>query len=102
MEGEPQPARFDVRVPPDAEAGSYANFVTVWHSPHEFTIDFSATLPPVPGEGELVVPCQVVARLKIAPTLIFDLMQALNDNMGRYEATFGEIRRPGADDGGPE
>jgi hypothetical protein len=69
--------------------------VGVWHTGHEFTLDFSVTLPAHEGEdGRPVLPCQVVARLKIAPTLVFDLMRALNENMTKYEATFGEIRRP--------
>jgi Protein of unknown function (DUF3467) len=95
VEGGP-PQSLEVRVPPELESGSYANIVGVWHSPHEFTLDFSISLPAAPAEGgSMVIPCQVVSRVKVAPTLIFDLMRTLNENMTNYEATFGEIRRPG-------
>jgi hypothetical protein len=90
-----EPTQLEIRVPAEIEGGAYANMVGVWHTGHEFTLDFSVTLPTNEGEGgRTVVPCQVVARLKIAPTLIFDLMRALNENMSNYEAKFGEIRRP--------
>jgi hypothetical protein len=90
-----RPPSIEVRVPPELESGSYANIVGVWHTPHEFTLDFSVSLPPAPAEGDgTVLPCQVVARIKVAPSLIFDLMRTLNENMTNYEASFGEIRRP--------
>lgn len=93
------PANFEVQVSPELETGAYANFLSVWHSAHEFTFDFSVTQPPIPQNPEdpaspVTVPCRVVARLKIPPTLVFDIMRALNENMSGYEGTFGEIRRP--------
>ena len=92
---EDETTQLEIRVPSDFEVGDYANMVGVWHTGHEFTLDFSVTLPTAEGpEGSTIVPCQVVARLKIAPSLIFDLMRALNENMTSYEAKFGEIRRP--------
>jgi hypothetical protein len=41
------------------------------------------------------MPTRVVARVKIPVTLIYDVLRALNENMTRYEETFGEIQRPG-------
>ena len=41
----------------------------------------------------MVVPCRIVARVKMPPTLAFDIIQTLNVNMTRYEEVFGEIRR---------
>jgi Protein of unknown function (DUF3467) len=92
-------SNFQVQVPPDLEGGVYANFLSVWHTGHEFTLDFSATQPPQmvdpddPG-SPVNVPCRVVARVKIPPTLVFDVIRAMNENMTRYESVFGEIRRP--------
>jgi hypothetical protein len=40
----------------------------------------------------------VTSRVKIPVTLIFDVVRALNENMTRYEETFGEIKRPSAGD----
>jgi hypothetical protein len=85
-----------VEVPDGEVNGRYANFLTVWHTPHEFTLDFGVIQPAEvdDDDGTTVVPCPVVARLKIAPSLVFDVLRALNDNMTRYESKFGEISRP--------
>lgn len=95
-----RPANFELQIPPELEGGVYANFLSIWHSPHEFTFDFAVTQPPVTaGEdpndpaSPVTVPCRVVARLKIPPALVFDIMRALNQNMTGYEQSFGEIRR---------
>ncbi len=84
-------------VPPELQTGSYANVVGIWHTPHEFTLDFAVLMPPVPAteDGPSSMPCEVVARIKIAPSLIFDLLRAVNENMTRYEQAYGEIRQPG-------
>lgn len=95
MEASPQPS-FEFRVPDELQAGRYANMLGVWHTAHDFTLDFSVTVPiTTPG----TMPCEVVARVKIAPSLIFDVLRALNENMTRYEETFGEIHRPGQEGG---
>lgn len=93
------PANFQIQLSPELEGGTYANFLSVWHSPHEFTFDFAVTQPgfsqdPNDPASPVTVPCRVVARLKIPPTLVFEIMRALNQNMTGYEQTFGEIRRP--------
>jgi hypothetical protein len=94
-----QPTTFQINVPMELEGGSYANFLTVWHTGHEFTLDFAATQPPQPQEpgnpqSPVTVPCRVVSRVRIPPTMVFEILQALNTNMARYESTFGEIKRP--------
>ena len=94
-----RPTNFNVQLPPELEGGTYANFLGVWHTGYEFTLDFAVTQPPVIPEDEaepITVPCRVVTRVKIPPTLIFDIMRALNENMTTYENTFGEIQRPEA------
>jgi hypothetical protein len=92
-----RPTNFNVQLPSELEGGAYANFLSVWHTGHEFTLDFAVTQPAIvpdnPQEA-VTVPCRVVARVKIPPSLIFDIMRALNENMTTYESTFGEIQRP--------
>jgi hypothetical protein len=93
-----RPTNFDVQVSPELEGGAYANFLTVWHTGYEFTLDFAVIQPAIPQDPQdptssLTVPCRVVARVKIPPTLIFDIMRALNENMTTYESVFGEIPR---------
>lgn len=84
--------QLQVNVPDAVEGGVYANAAGVWHTPHEFTLDF-LTIQPANPETPDVVPARVVSRVKIPPTVIFDLMRALNENMTKYEARFGTIKR---------
>jgi hypothetical protein len=97
---EPQLPTFEIEVPPELETGGYANFLSVWHSPFEFTLDFAITQQARPTDPDdaaagVTVPVRVVSRLKIPPTVIFDVLRALNENMTRYEGSYGAIRRPG-------
>jgi hypothetical protein len=88
MEGDAQQLKVHV---PDAEAiGHYANLVGVWHTPHEFAIDFCVVQPFLPGGPG----AQVVSRVRIPPTIVFDLLKTLNQNLSEYEEQFGEIQRP--------
>jgi hypothetical protein len=98
-EGEEQPTEFQLAVTPELEGGVYSNFLGVWHTAYEFTLDFCSTQPAQPVDPEdpnspAIVPCRVVARVKIPPTLVFNVLQALNENMTNYEATYGTIKRP--------
>lgn len=95
--------RHQFRCPPELEGGTYANSVAVWHSRHEFTIDFAATLPPQRqttqhGENVVVVPQRIAARVKIAPTMLFEIVKALNENLTKYEHKYGNVNPPGGDD----
>jgi hypothetical protein len=88
---------FNFQIPPDLEGGVYANVLGVWHTGHEFTLDFAVTQPPIVPENPVepvAVPCRVVTRVKIPPSVIFDVLRALNQNMTIYENTFGEIQQP--------
>lgn len=87
MEGDPQ--QLNVTVPDDQAIGHYANLVGVWHTPHEFAIDFCVVQPFLPGGPG----AQVVSRVRIPPTIVFELLKTLNQNLTEYEKTYGEIQR---------
>jgi hypothetical protein len=77
-----------VVVPDGEKRGIYANFLVVSHSPHEFTLDFCQLQPgKEPGETN----AEVVSRIRVAPTLVGKIIQALNTNMSNYEDRFGPI-----------
>jgi Protein of unknown function (DUF3467) len=95
-----RPTNFQIQLPPELEAGAYANFLGVWHTAHEFTLEFAQIQPaqladPDDPESPVRLPARVVASVKIPVTVAFDVIRALNENLGRYEQAFGEIRRPG-------
>ena len=68
--------------------GVYGNFLVVSHSAHEFTLDFCQVLP---GGDADSVQADVVTRVKVAPTMVGKIIQALNTNMTAYEDKFGMV-----------
>lgn len=88
---------MQIRTPEGMAAGAYANGVAVWSSPSEFTIDFLVSLPAEPGvnndtgQAVMVLPQQVVSRVKIPPPLVFQLMRNLNSTMEAHEQQHGQI-----------
>ena len=93
---DPQPPRqqqqISVNVPDSLKHGTYANFLVVSHSPHEFTLDFCQLMPS--GQTDKVN-AEVVARIKVAPTLVGKIIQALNTNMTNYEDKWGLVKEVG-------
>jgi hypothetical protein len=72
--------KSEIILPPEQMAGVWANFASVSHSEHEFTIDFvrmDGTAPP-PGRGI------VVARVAMSPLFITQLIDALQKNWSGY------------------
>ena len=65
----------------------YANLVRITHSPADIVLDFAHLLP---GESRAMVG----ARILMSPLSAKLLLRALNENLARYEATFGEIVIP--------
>ena len=64
--------------------GEYSNFAIVTHSPAEFILDFTQVMPGMPK-------ARVRARIIMAPLHAKSFAMALNENIKKYEARFGEI-----------
>jgi len=65
--------------------GIYSNLALISHSPAEFVIDFTRMLPGVPKT-------KVYARIVMTPMHTKSLLKALEENVGKYENQFGEIK----------
>ncbi len=65
--------------------GEYVNFAIVTHSIAEFIIDFIRILPGIPKS-------KVKSRIVISPIHAKTFMKALEDNIKKYEAKYGEIK----------
>jgi hypothetical protein len=89
--------RMELIVPEDQSAGTYANGFGTWFNQTDFTIDYFVHLPAneqideETGSTYLHAPVQVVARIKLPPTLIFRLMQQLESTYTEYERMFGAV-----------
>lgn len=82
--------QINIEVPPDLDA-TYANFALITHSASEIIIDFARVLPNTPK-------AKVYARIITTPLHAKLLLRALNDNLEKYEAQFGEVKLPAEGD----
>jgi hypothetical protein len=64
--------------------GIYSNLAIISHSPAEVVIDFTRILPGVPK-------ARVHARIVMTPQHAKLLLNALADNISKYEHQYGEI-----------
>ncbi|HHS49991.1 MAG TPA: DUF3467 domain-containing protein [candidate division Zixibacteria bacterium] len=87
MERENMPRQLQIELPPDVAEGIYANFAVITHSPSEFVIDFARMVPGAPK-------AKVQGRIIMTPMNAKMLLKALEDNIGKFEANFGEIKTP--------
>lgn len=85
-------SNVEIQMPDELVPGAYADFVAVWHSRESFTLDFAAMAGPAttrqsPG-GEQVTSgtARVVARVRIPPSQVFELMKALEKQLSQWEA----------------
>jgi hypothetical protein len=90
---------LDFQISPELEGGVYANALTAWHSPHDFTLDFAAMQrpelsDPADPESDVSFVHRVVVRVRVPLTMMFDFIREMNESLTRYEQEHGEIRRP--------
>ena len=93
-EPNPNPTNKQVQVvvPDEVKHGEYANFLVVSHGPHDFTLDFCQL---VPSGEQGKVNAEVVSRVRIAPTMVGRVLNALNSNLSGYEDRFGQVKALG-------
>ena len=82
---------IQLEIPPDTHP-VYANLARISHAPAEFVLDFARFLP-----GD--VKATVTARVVMSPVALKLFIQAVSENLARFETTFGPIAMPRG--GGP-
>ena len=92
LPGPDEQQQIQISLDDSVKHGVYSNFLVVSHSAHEFTLDFCQVLP---GGDSETVQADVVSRIKVAPTMVGKIIQALNTNMTAYEDKFGLVREVG-------
>jgi hypothetical protein len=94
---QPLEHRVEISVPPEAEVGVFAGFASVWRARDSFVLDFATEVRPpemivedAESEGPYVhIPARVVARVRIPPSQVWELMKALEQNLSAYERERG-------------
>ena len=81
-----QHRQINIQIPPDLDA-VYSNLALITHSASEIIMDFARVMPNIPK-------AKVYARIITTPLHAKLLLRALNENLEKYEAQFGEIKMP--------
>lgn len=80
-----KPQQITIELGEKEAEGIYSNLAIISHSPAEFVIDFTRLLPGVPK-------ARVLARIVMTPQHAKMFLQALQENIARYEKQYGEIK----------
>ncbi len=78
--------QISIELPEELAEGEYANLATIAHSNSEFVIDFIRLMPGTPK-------AKVKSRVIITPEHAKRLLHALQDNITKFEASFGPIKQ---------
>ncbi len=81
---EPKKVNLQIQLDEDMAQGAYVNLAMVNHTETEFTVDFIYVQPQQPK-------AKVRARIISSPKHTKRLLEALRDNLNRYESRFGVI-----------
>lgn len=85
--------KLNLELRPEVARGTYSNLAIISHSHSEFIIDFAEMLP------GLAKP-EIASRILMTPEHTKRLLNALADNISKYEEQFGRIELPGQPQGG--
>lgn len=77
--------QINIELTEEVAEGVYSNLAMIAHSSSEFVIDFIRLMPGVPK-------AKVKSRIVITPEHAKRLLKALEDNIDKYESTFGDIK----------
>ena len=77
--------KINIELDEKVAEGIYSNLAIINHSVSEFVIDFVSVMPGSPKN-------KVKSRIIITPQHAKKLSKALNDNIKRFEESFGSIK----------
>ena len=84
MDNNNQQKQISLDLKPEIAKGSYSNLAIITHSRSEFIIAFATNLPGLPKP-------EISNRIVMTPEHAKRLLNALFDNISKYEANFGLI-----------
>lgn len=77
---------LEIDLSPELAGGVYSNLALIVHGPNDVFLDFMLLTPRNPNP-------RVQSRIIMTPENAKNLLMALNDNIQKYEKTFGTIER---------
>ena len=85
----PQEHQVSVQIDPHIGTGVYSNFMMISHRKEEFILDFLFIQPQSLPQGQSLATLR--SRVIASPQHAKRIMQALQENIRRYEDAFGVI-----------
>ncbi|MFK7900680.1 MAG: DUF3467 domain-containing protein [Cyclobacteriaceae bacterium] len=77
--------QLNIELSEEVAEGEYVNLAMIAHSNSEFVVDFIRVLPGIPK-------AKVKSRVILSPEHAKRLVSALEDNIDKYEDSFGKIK----------
>ncbi len=77
--------QLNIELSEEIAQGIYSNLAVITHSSSEFVVDFVRIMPGIPKAN-------VKSRVILTPEHAKRLLLALQDNIKKFEATFGPIK----------
>ena len=95
MADEAKPAKahdhqISIQMDPQAATGVYSNLLMITHRKEEFVLDFLFVQPQRSPQGQSVASLR--SRVITSPEHTKRILRALQENVRRYEETFGVIQ----------
>ncbi len=81
---------LQIKFPDELIGGVYANNMIIAHTKEEFIMDFIMAAPPAGT---------VTSRIIISPNHMKRILQAIGDNINKYEEHYGKIDESGESGG---
>ena len=85
------PIQIQLEIDPHTANGVFVNSAFVNHTETEFTLDLIYVQPTPPGPGGGPLKATVRARAITTPKHMKRLLLAIQDNLSKYEARFGQV-----------
>ncbi len=84
-ENQKSPNQINIELNEEVAQGTYSNLAVITHSASEFVVDFVRIMPGIPK-------AQVKSRIILTPEHAKRLLNALQDNVSKYESAHGKIK----------
>ena len=85
MEEKKKKNQINIELKEDIAQGTYANLAIITHSTSEFVLDFVRVMPGIPK-------AEVKSRIILTPEHAKRLLNALKDNVTKFESVHGPIK----------
>ena len=85
MSEQQAPNQLNIEISEEMAEGEYANLAIITHSHAEFVIDFVNVMPGTPKS-------RVKSRIILTPQHAKRLMNALQENIDKFETAHGDIK----------